>query len=116
MICLNNFLIMETFFFYILSVWGLTHILVSSKIMESTRNWLLINLPFFGDMLNCYQCTSFWVSIILYFFFNDLHINSISTSFYGYRLGVDFLLYGFIGSGLVSFISVIMSIMIKKSR
>jgi len=107
---------METFFLYILSVWGLTHILVSSKIIEPLRNWLLIRLTFFGDMLNCYQCTSFWTSMILYFLFNDLHINAISTTIYGYRFGVDFLLWAFIGSGLVSFISVIMSILINKSR
>jgi hypothetical protein len=107
---------METFFFYLLSVWGLTHILVASKIIEPTRNWLLINSPFFGDMLNCYQCTSFWTSMILYFFFNDLHINAVSTTVYGYRVGVDFLLWSFIGSGLVSFLALIMSILINKSK
>jgi hypothetical protein len=108
---------MEIFVFYLLSIWGLTHILVASKIMEPLRNWLLINLPFFGDMLNCYQCTSFWTSIILYFFFNDLHIGAVSFPIMnGYRIGVDVLLWGFIGSGVVSFISVLMSLLIKKSK
>jgi hypothetical protein len=108
---------MESFIFFILSVWGLTHILVSSKIFEGLRNWLLISFPFFGEMLNCYQCTSFWTSIILYFFFNNLHIDSVSFHIMnGYRIGVDCLLWGFIGSGLVSFIALIMSIMIKKTK
>ena len=93
-----------TFIFYILCVWGLTHILVASKILEGFRNWLLINSPFFGDMLNCYQCTSFWVSMILYFFFGNLRLETIDLIIRGYRISPDFLLYSFIGSGLVSFI------------
>jgi hypothetical protein len=105
-----------TFIFYILSIWGLTHILVASKILEGFRNWLLINSPFFGDMLNCYQCTSFWSSMVLYFFFDTLKLNTISFMIHGYRISPDFLLYSFIGSGLVSFISVILSLLIKRSK
>ena len=105
-----------TFIFYILCVWGLTHILVSSKILEGFRNWLLINSPFFGDMLNCYQCTSFWVSMILYFFFDNLRLETIDLIIRGYRISPDFLLYSFIGSGLVSFIAVILSLLIKRSK
>jgi hypothetical protein len=105
-----------TFIFYILCVWGLTHILVASKILEGFRNWLLINSPFFGDMLNCYQCTSFWVSMILYFFFDNLRLEAINFMIRGYRIIPDFLLYSFIGSGLVSFIAVILSLLIKRSK
>lgn len=105
-----------TFIFYILSIWGLTHILVASKILEGFRNWLLINSPFFGDMLNCYQCTSFWTSMILYFFFESLKLNTIDFIFHGHRISPDFLLYSFIGSGLVSFIAVILSLLIKRSK
>ena len=106
-----------TFIFYILAVWGLTHILVSAKIFDGFRNWLLISLPFFGEMLNCYQCTSFWASIILYFFFNDLHIDAVSfTVKNGYRIGADCFLWGFIGSGIISFMSVIMSVLIKRNK
>ncbi len=104
------------FIFYILSVWGFTHILVSSKILEGFRNWLLINSPFFGDMLNCYQCTSFWVSFLLYFLFDTIKLSTIDFIFYGFRISPDFILYSFIGSGLVSFISVILSLLIKRSK
>jgi hypothetical protein len=107
---------MTSFFFFILSVWGLTHILVSSKIMEPLRNWSLIRLPFFGEMLECYQCTSFWCSMAIYFLFNDLKLNSPSLEFLGERISLDFLLFSFIGSGLISFISLIMSILIKKTK
>jgi hypothetical protein len=105
-----------TFIFYILGVWGLTHILVASKILEGFRNWLLINSPFFGDMLNCYQCTSFWASMILYFFFDNLRLETIDFIIKGYRISPDFLLYSFIGSGIVSFIAVILSLLIKRSK
>jgi hypothetical protein len=104
------------FIFYILCVWGLTHILVASKILEGFRNWLLIRLPFFGDMLNCYQCTSFWTSMILYFFFDSLKLDTINFMMHGHIISPDFLLYSFIGSGLVSFIAVILSLLIKRSK
>lgn len=104
------------FAFYILSIWGLTHILVASKILESFRNWLLINSPFFGEMLNCYQCTSFWTSMVLYFFFDSLELDTIDFMIQGHRISPDFLLYSFIGSGLVSFIAVILSLLIKRSK
>jgi hypothetical protein len=105
-----------TFVFYILSIWGLTHILVASKILESFRNWLLINSSFFGNMLNCYQCTAFWISMILYFFFNELKLDTIYYTIQGHRISPDFLLYSFIGSGVVSFIAVILSLLIKRSK
>lgn len=116
MICLNKINMIYSFFFFVLSVWGLTHIMVSSKIMESFRNWSLIKVPFLGEMLECYQCTSFWTSMIMYFLFNDLKLNSIGFNFFNINLNLDFLIFSFIGSGLISFISLIMSILIKKTK
>jgi len=107
---------MISFFFYILSVWGLTHILVASKIMDPLRNWLLINSPFFGDMLNCYQCTSFWTSIILYFFFDELNFGGVHFYIKEFRFSLDFIIAAFIGSGIISFIALLMSILINKSK
>jgi hypothetical protein len=34
----------------------------------------------------------------------------------GYRIGADVFLWGFIGSGVISFMSVIMSILIKRNK
>jgi hypothetical protein len=97
-------------------VWGFTHILVSSKILSSFRDWVTIKSSFFGELLGCYQCTSFWTSILFYFVFNDLQLNTIRKNIFGLDLSLDFLLWGFIGSGLVSFISVFLSLIIKKGK
>jgi len=48
--------------------WGLTHILVSSSVLDKPRNWIIINYAFIGEMIKCYQCTSFWTGILLYIF------------------------------------------------
>jgi len=101
--------------YYILAVWGATHILVSSKITDGLRNWLLINLPRIGYLLNCYQCTSFWVSMILYPLFDlNLKLNCMDLHFF--KLDLGFLIVSFIGSGLVSFIFVILSYIITMSK
>lgn len=101
---------------YLITVWGFTHILVSSKIFSGFRDWVLIRYPFFGDLINCYQCSSFWISIVLYFFFNDLSLNTVGYEFIGIKLSLDFIFFGFIGSGVVSFLSVLLSLMIEKSK
>lgn len=103
------------FFYYILSVWGLTHIIVSSKITEGLRNWFLIKYPKIGYLLDCYQCTSFWSSMILYGLF-DLNIELYTINLYLFQLDIAFLIMGFIGSGLITFISVILSLLITLSK
>lgn len=97
------------FLYYILASWGLTHILVSSKILEGLRNWTMIKIPFIGEMLDCYQCSSFWASMFLYFFFDSLEPLSISWN----NLSIDFLIYSFIGSGVISYLSLIFSWLIN---
>jgi len=104
--------IMENFIFFILAVWGCTHILVSSKILAPLRDWLLISSPFLGELFNCYQCTSFWVSILCFPWFEKLP--KLTTHFQS--LNFDFLAYGFVGSGIISFFSVFLSLLIKFSR
>ena len=76
---------------FILACWGLTHLIVSGKILERPRNWLIIKSPFLEGLLTCYQCTGFWTGIILAFYWtNDLwHV----------------LLMACISSGAVSFIN-----------
>lgn len=104
------------FLYYIACVWGITHILVSSKIFSPFRNWVLIKSNFFGELLECYQCTSFWVSIVMYFVFDKLSLNTINIKIGELNICLDPILYGFIGSGLVSFLSVLLSLMISKSN
>lgn len=100
-------------FFYLLAVWGLTHILVSSKIFSNLRNWLLINIPFIGEMLQCYQCTSFWVSMFMYFLFDGLEIGIKAYPILDYIVPV---IWGFIGSGIMSWVSVLFSYFIKIAK
>ena len=104
------------FIFYLLAIWGFTHIVVSSKILENFRNWVLIKSEFFGYLLDCYQCFSFWVSILLYFLFPELPDIGRKFILCDYTFSFDFIIYGFVGSGLVSFLSVLMSLIIKKSK
>lgn len=104
------------FLFYLLTVWGFTHIVVSSKILENFRNWVLIKSQFFGYLLDCYQCFSFWAAILFYFLFPELTDIGKKFSLYDFNFSFDFILYGFIGSGIISFLSVIMSLIIKKSK
>jgi len=96
-----------------MSVWGLTHLLVSSKILEGIRNWLLIYIPFIGKMLECYQCTGFWTSLILYFLFPNLNLGSIDFNIKEWYFNLDFIIASFIGSGFSSYASVLFSSLVK---
>jgi hypothetical protein len=98
---------METFIYFLMCSWGLTHILVSSKILSSFRDYLLISYPTVGELLNCYQCTGFWVSLFL-------------TPLFGINFGLtvneaNFLVGGFIGSGFCSVFSYLVSFLIKRN-
>jgi hypothetical protein len=106
---------MIMFFYYLLAVWGATHIIVSSKITEGIRNWFLIRYPKIGYMMECYQCSSFWISMLFYSPFN---FGFSICKFYVLKFPIDisFLMMGFIGSGIVTFISVILSLLITISR
>jgi len=98
---------MESFIYFLLCSWGLTHILVSSKILKEFRDYLLISYPTIGELLNCYQCTGFWVSMVIFGLFDvNFHL----------RLNeVNFLIAGFIGSGVCSVFSYLISYLIKRS-
>lgn len=98
---------METFIYFLMCSWGLTHILVSSKILSGFRDHLLIYYPTIGELLNCYQCTGFWVSLLLTPLFGlsfDLRLNE-----------ANILVGGFIGSGVCSAFSYLVSYLIKRS-
>ena len=100
---------MEKEILFLLSVWGATHIIVSSKIVQPIRDWCLIYAPKIGELLNCYQCTGLWVSLVFYFFFD---LPTLTLSFHGYNL--DPLFCGFIGSGVCSLLSFLSSYLLRK--
>jgi hypothetical protein len=93
---------------FLMSVWGATHVIVSSKIMSPIRNMLIVRAPKIGDVLNCYQCTGFWVSVIFYVFFD---LPTLTREFYWCNL--DLLFWGFIGSGFCSLLSFMSSYLLR---
>jgi hypothetical protein len=85
---------------FILSSFGLTHIIVAGKIFDQIRDYIIINYPLIGDLITCYQCTGFWVGVSLSFCFTDLPIIPFH---------IGFLIYGFLASGTSSFLSILTS-------
>ena len=107
---------MIQFLYFILASWGLTHILVSSKILKGFRDWCHIKIPFLGEMLDCYQCTGFWISWLIYLVFPELSFGSFSFLVRGTEVDIDFIIAAFIGSGSCSLISVLFSSLISKGK
>jgi len=99
---------MKTIILYLLTVWGLTHILVSGSVFNKFRNWCHIKIPFIGKMLDCYQCTGFWVSLFLYFIFDGIDLNIKSNLKF-----LEPFIWGLIGSGVISYFSILFSFIIK---
>lgn len=47
---------------WVMAVYGMTTIIVNSTIMKPVRD-SLGNFPLLGKLVNCFLCTSFWVSV-----------------------------------------------------
>ncbi len=50
---------------FILVAYGITNIMVYSSIFYNMRLVIINNSKFFGDLIQCMMCTSFWVGVIL---------------------------------------------------
>lgn len=82
---------------FILACYGMTMILVYSKIFEQTRNYLKsFNSEMLTYMLKCCMCMGFWVGVFNALFFFDLETNwfvagliSSGTSYFISRLVDD---------------------------
>jgi hypothetical protein len=105
---------MESFYYYIIFSWGITHLLVSGRIFESLRNWFLIKIPIFGELLNCYQCTSFWVGLIFCYFFKDLPNISHNIDLFYVDFNIDPLIYAGMVCGIIPFISLLFNRLIPE--
>lgn len=93
--------------YFLLACWGMTHIIVVSKILDPIRNYFIIKSPLMEYMLTCYQCSGFWVGLILYPFFST--IPNLTTY-------IDPLIYGLISSGVCSFASSVFSMVNRISK
>jgi len=74
-----------------------------------------VRIPFIGKMLDCYQCTGFWSSIFLYFAFNNLDF-IIKNEFEFFKYILTPFIWGLIGSGVTSYISILFSLIIKLTK
>lgn len=68
------------FIFWILAAYGMSTIIVYSSIFEKFRNWVISISSFFGKLITCMMCTSFWVGI-----FMSLVLGSLATNHFGYK-------------------------------
>ena len=58
--------------FFILACYGLTMIIVQSKIMEPVREFFAARVKFIYQLLHCMMCTGFWVGFLgsIYFHYS----------------------------------------------
>ena len=72
---------MTTLLSFILSCYGLTMIIVYSKILESARNKLeSFNIELLSYIIKCTMCTGFWVGMFNWFLF-DVDFGLFSAGF-----------------------------------
>ena len=55
--------------YFILGCYGVTTIIVQSKIFKPIRKTLQSRLTFLGSMISCMMCTGFWVSLLMGYVF-----------------------------------------------
>jgi hypothetical protein len=51
--------------YYIMGCYGLTTILVQSKIFKPVRESFKESVPFIHSLLTCMMCTGFWVGVLI---------------------------------------------------
>jgi len=59
--------------------YGMTNILVWGSIFESTRQYIIKNSKFFGDLISCTLCTSTWVGFFMHFALGSVTAHFFST-------------------------------------
>jgi hypothetical protein len=67
---------MTHLFFWMITAYGLSSILVWGSIFEKQRNFLKRNSKFLGDLISCTLCTSTWVG-----FFMSIILGSVTLKF-----------------------------------
>lgn len=81
---------------WILVAYGITNIVVTSKIFKPFREWVIPRSIFFGGMLQCMMCFSFWVGLLLSeTLWSPTNLMQIQSSFRFTSLLYD----GFLASG-----------------
>lgn len=83
-------------------IWSISNIVVYGKIFEPLRDWVIVKSDFFGSLLSCIQCSSFWIGTIFSLMFFSLTRNTIGD--FGFW---NYILDGFLLSGITMIIEII---------
>lgn len=83
-------------FFWILTAYGMTSILVWGSIFESTRTFIKKHSKFFGDLISCTLCTSTWVG-----FFMSIVLGGLTNKFFETYWLIDIFWDGMFTAGSV---------------
>lgn len=95
---------MEVLFIFSLLSYGISNIIVFGSIFEGLRNFFDKKNPgFFGKLVKCMMCTSFWVGFFLSFVFITLNYTKIlPLSYFNIdNLFISVFLHGVLSSGCV---------------
>ena len=85
---------MLEFLVFIMATVGATFIITFSYIFKPIREWIKKRNNFIGKLIECPQCSGFWMSFIIQFI---ILIHS-RGQFVFYYLDFYYITYGFIGS------------------
>jgi len=50
--------------------WSVASLVVNGNIFSGIRNFLLVKIPFLGNLISCVQCLSFWIGAVFVFLFH----------------------------------------------
>ena len=66
------------FFVFLFGCVGITSIIVDGEIFKPVKDYIHNKVPeFFNSLLNCYQCSGFWVGIIFATVINYKYLNNL---------------------------------------
>lgn len=77
--------------------YGLMNIVVFSKIIEPIRIWIIERSNFFGGLISCSMCFSFWSGILL-----SLIYSPSNALFFNFNTTLPFILLSSFLDGLLS--------------
>lgn len=83
---------------WILVAYGITNIVVVSKIFKHIRDWIGSKSQFFGGMLSCMMCFGFWTGMLLgLVYWSPTNLMIYNNSYRALTLLLD----GFLASGSI---------------
>jgi len=98
---------------YILVGWGITDILVNGSILQEIRNYFLVQLPFFGKLFTCVQCSGFWVGVLMGIL---SYLGSLTSPLWDCPAPVQVIGSGFLISGCCVMINSVVFSLLSRSQ